>query len=105
MFNVVSLVFCKKLVGISIWEWIQHVVKPVMSTVAFNVLIGSLLLYGTGGLTSVVRFFIVVPVIVISATVINWLLLTDKDEKMRIKQMIAGLRKNIFNKRPTFKPN
>lgn len=105
MFNVVSLVFCKKLVGISIWEWIQHVVKPVMSTVAFNVLIGSLLLYGTGGLTSVVRFFIVVPVIVISATVINWFLLTDKDEKMRIKQMIAGLRKNIFNKRPTFKPN
>ena len=49
------------------------------------------------------KVFIVVPVIVISATVINWLLLTDKDEKkMRIKQMIAGLRKNIFNKRPTF---
>lgn len=96
LFNAISLYFCKKLVSISIRQWVNNVVRPIALTIIFNIIIGFTLFYVTNNVNSIARFFLVVPSIIISATVINWFYLTDKEEKGRIKQMAKSFKNKLF---------
>lgn len=98
IFDVVSVYFCKKLVHISIKQWLKQVVRPISITVMLNVLTGVLLLYLTSGFGSITRLFMVVTAIIVFATVINWIYLTDQDEKIRIKKMISSVKQRIIKR-------
>lgn len=98
IFDIVSVYFCKKLVHISIKQWLKQVVRPISITVVLNVLTGALLLYLTSGFGSIARLFTVVTAIIVFATVINWIYLTDQDEKIRIKKMISSVKQRIIKR-------
>lgn len=96
LFNIISVVYCKRLVNISIRQWCKAVVKPILMTVGMNVSFGFGLLFVTRTLNSIAVFFIVVVSIITFTTIINWLILTDADEKNRIKRMIKTLKGKVL---------
>lgn len=92
MFIICSTFFCKKLVGISIKLWFKQVVTPVLIIIIANVIIGFALLAITNGMNPLATFFIIIPSIIISGFILNWFYLTNNEERLRIKQMIARLK-------------
>lgn len=90
IFNIISLIFCKKLVGLPIRQWIIEVVYPIIKTVIIEVLSGLILLYLTNTFHPLLKFIIITPSIISITIVISWIFLTDIEEKKRIKKMIKN---------------
>ncbi len=91
-----NVYFCKKLVGISLRQWLNRVVRPVLLNLSFNILFGVCLLFLTGPLSETLRFFIVSILLVCSTLFSTWKWLIDNTEKQQCKKMGIAIKNKFY---------
>ena len=98
-YNMVNMLgnvyFCKKLVGISVRQWLKKVVSPVVLNLGINAVFGVALLLVTTGLTDTLRFFIVTGLLLSSTIITTWKLFIDETEKLQCKKMLALVKEKL----------
>lgn len=95
-YNVVNVIgnviFCKRLVGISIRQWLNDVVKKIVICIGISVGMGFLLILNLKSFSDVTRFFIMSGILVLVSGVLSWLLLLDKAEKMQCITLFSKIK-------------
>lgn len=97
--------FGKTIVHIPVLAWIKEVVKPVLLTLFINCLLGIVLISLTDKLEDFIRFILVDLTLFVTTGICGWILLTNKDEKNRIKMLVKHSFIKIYKKIKPLNPN
>ena len=90
-----NVYFCKKLVGISVRQWLKKVVRPVALNLGINAVFGMVILLVTTGLTDTLRFFIVIGLLLSSTIITTWKLFIDESEKQQCEKMLISVKEKL----------
>lgn len=89
--NIGLVYFCKKLVGISVREWLKKVVGPVILNLTINILFGLILVLLTPSMSPTSQFFLVSILTICMAIFSSWNLLLDVNERAQCRYLLSRL--------------
>lgn len=92
-----NVYFCKKLVGISVKEWLRTNVLPIATNLGLNIAFGLILCVITDYLHPTVRFFLMSALLICFSAISSWKLLIEESEKSQCKNLIRKIKFKVLS--------